>query len=184
LDFRADDRSKKEEDKMTKFEYHTEEVPDSELSNGVWEKQLNELGEEGWELVVFSMDVSLGANSFATLKRMVEAPSVVTKAFVTKVVEEGLSKILKALEPLQKAVNSIPAVPAPKTIEEPPPKSETTADEKSDVEPVRLGEVVPKGKVLLMRVETKPPIPKSGVEPTPQKLPKVKPISEKKKADK
>lgn len=83
---------------MTKWEYHAEEVPDTELVSGIWEKRLNEMGQEGWRLAIFSMDVSLGANSFATLERMVEEPLVVTEAFVMKIVEESLSKILKALE--------------------------------------------------------------------------------------
>ena len=163
---------------MIKWEYHTEEVPDAELVSGILEKRLSKMGEEGWELVTFSMDVSLGANSFAIFKREVGVPA----EDYAKHIEELEAEVQEAL---RKAEVKLPA--APKTAEEPLPKSETTAESKEPPPPppkpkpsgIRViveGKEAPKKKarkeeVVLRKggVKPKPSTPKSDVKPPSQK---------------
>ena len=147
---------------MIKWEYHTEEVPDAELVSGILENRLNRMGKEGWELVIFSMDVSLGANSFAIFKRMVKRLPVVEKE---------------------------PAMPVPETVQKPLPKSETTTDSKSsEVAGKKAGDKVEIKKTRSPEVELR----KGGVKPKPftlkpdvvppsQKLPKKKKATRSKK---
>lgn len=140
---------------MIKWEYLTEEVPDAELVSGILENRLNKMGKEGWELVTFSMDVSLGANSFAIFKRMEKRLPVVEK---------------------------VPKVPVPETAKEPLPKSETTAASKPpEIKAKKAGSKVTVKKVLLTEAEVKkggvkprPSAPKPNVKPTLQKLSKGK----------
>ena len=150
---------------MIKWKYHTEEVPDAELVSGILEKRLNKMGKEGWELVTFSMDVSLGANSFAIFKRMEEVAVDV----------EGQKEVFRgAIVEVVRAALSAGEIDLKQHVEETPFRVGITGEGKEvSKEKVKAKPVV---EVRKDEVKPKSSVPKPKIKPSSRKLPKEKKV--------
>lgn len=159
---------------MIKWEYHTEEVPDAELVSGILERRLNQMGDEGWELVSFSMDVSLGANSFAIFKRMMKGPPVAEKPVDVKALKEVFMSII--VEVVRDTLNT-GEIDLKQYIKETPFRVGITGEgkevskEKMKIEPKPVAKKIhlPEVEIKKVDIEPKPSKVKPDVKPTLQK---------------